>query len=743
MRKMILPFLILSIGLCALAQEADPTKLSLERLYGGRELRAKSPRSGTWVEGQESLFAIEDSATLEEGQDLVRYDVQSNNREILLEAAKLLVGEPPKPMSIEDFSFSPDQSKMLIFTNSQRVWRLNTKGDYWVVDLKTGNKQQIGVGFPASTLMFAKFSPDGNQVAYVQAHNIYTENLATGARQQLTHDGSETTINGTFDWVYEEEFSLRDGFRWSPDSTSIAYWQLDAAKVGIFNMINNTDDLYSRIIPLQYPKAGTANSSCRTGVVSLATGKTQWIQLEGDPSQNYIASLEWVDQNGLFLQYLNRKQNHLQLMYAEAATGKTRVVISEKDDAWVEVVEDLVFLDNGKKFTWSSEREGFRRIYLYDLQGKQLAALTPADYDVVKVESIVEKAGYLYYTAAPTNPLQRYLFRVPLKGGKPERVTPAQFEGWNGYEISPDQKWAFHTYSNFATPPVYRIVALPAHKEVRLLEDNKVLADKLAQVKLGSHEFLKVDIGEITLDAHMIKPPGFDPSKKYPILFEVYGEPAGQTVTDRFSSKLLFDFYLAQEGYIVCSIDNRGTASPRGHDWRKSIYQKIGVLTSADQAAAARAIMNARPYIDQNAVAIWGWSGGGSQTLNAMFRYPDLYKTGMAVAPVPDMRYYDTIYQERYTGLPEEGDAYKIGSPITYAENLVGNLLLVHGTGDDNVHYQGTEALINKLVTHNKVFDMMAYPNRSHGIFEGKGTTLHLYSLLTRYLMTHHRPGPY
>ncbi len=741
MRKSL--FLFLWLGLCALAQETDPSKLSLERIFAGREFRGKAPHSGTWVEGQESLFATEDSTTLEEGQDLVRYDVQSNKREMVLEAAKLLVGEPAKPMSIEDFSFSPDQSKLLIFTNTQRVWRLNTKGDYWVVDLKTGEKHQIGAGFPASTLMFAKFSPDSSQVAYVQAHNIYTENVASGERRQLTKDGSESLINGTFDWVYEEEFGLRDGFRWSPDGKSIAYWQLDASKVGIFNLINNTDELYSRIIPLQYPKAGTANSSCRAGVVSLASGQTQWLQLEGDPTQNYIADLEWVDASGLLLQYLNRKQNHLQLMYAEAASGKTRVVIDEHDDAWVEVVEDLVFLDNGKKFTWSSEREGFKRIYLYDLQGKQLAALTPPDYDVVKVESIVEKAGFLYYTAAPENPLQRYLFRVPLEGGKPERVTPAQFSGWNGYEISPDQKWAFHTYSNFATPPVYRIVALPSHKEVRLLEDNKALAEKLAQVTLGSHEFLKVDIGEITLDAFMIKPPGFDPAKQYPILFEVYGEPAGQTVTDRFSSKILFDYFLAQEGYIVCSVDNRGTASPRGHDWRKSIYQKIGVLTSADQAAAAKAIMDARPYIDQNAVAIWGWSGGGSQTLNAMFRYPDLYRTGMAVAPVPDMRYYDTIYQERYTGLPEEGDAYKTGSPITYAENLKGNLLLVHGTGDDNVHYQGTEALINKLVANNKVFDMMAYPNRTHGIYEGKGTTLHLYSLLTRYLQAHHRPGPY
>jgi len=726
------------------ASDDQPNKLDLDLIYTKHFFSGKSPGSASWVEGQDSLWAVEPSETVEDGTELVRYDVETAERTILLAAEKLLVGEEVKPLTIDDFAFGPDNRKLLIFTNSIKVWRYNTKGEYWVVDLKTFEKKQIAPEFEPSSLMFAKFSPDASQVAFVYKHDIYTQDIATGKVRRLTQDGTDLLINGTFDWAYEEEFSLRDGFRWAPDGNSIAFWQLDASGVGTFFMINNTDDIYAKTIPLQYPKAGTTNSSCRAGVISLKTGAVNWFQMEGDPRQNYIASLEWVPTGeAVVMQYLNRKQNNLKLISADPKTGKTHVILEENETAWVEVVSDMHWLEGGKYFSWTSDREGFKRLYLYDLKGKLVRALTPIDSEMITLCSISEKTGDVYYIASPDKPTQRYLYHAPLDGAKPPtRITPADAPGTHGYRVSPDQRWAIHSYSNFTTPTVYRIISLPEHKEVRILQNNAELVEKLKSITWASHEMFRVNIGDIELDAWMLKPPGFDETKKYPILFYVYGEPAGQTVTDRFGSASLYHYYLAQEGYLVCSIDNRGANSPRGRDWRKSIYQKIGVQTSADQAAAAQKII-ARPYVDQDNVAIWGWSGGGSQTLNAMFRYGDIYKTGMAVAAVSDMRYYDTIYQERYTGLPAESDAYVTGSPITYAENLKGNLLMVHGTGDDNVHYQCMEAVVNKLVEHNKVFSMMSYPNRAHGIRSGKNTSLHLYSLLTRFMKEHHKPGPY
>lgn len=737
-------FCVFALPLLA-AEEAPPTKLDLELIHSKYYFSPQSPGSASWVEGQDSLLAVEPSKDVEDGTDLVRYDVETGDRTIILGADKLALGEGKDPLTIDDFTYGPKNRKMLIFTNSKKVWRYNTKGEYWVIDLKTFEKVQIAPDFEASSLMFAKFSPDASQVGFVYKHNIYTQNLSNGKIRQLTTDGTDLLINGTFDWVYEEEFGLRDGFRWSPDGKSIAFWQLDAEGVGTFYMINNTDDVYAKTIPLQYPKAGTTNSSCRTGVIDLASGDVTWMKIEGDPRQNYIASLEWIPTGeGLVMQYLNRKQNHLQLLRGNPKTGETNLIHEEHETAWLDVVSDMHWIEGGKYFTWTSERDGFRRLYLYDLSGKLIRPLTPAGSEMINLNSISEKTGQLYYIASPDNPLQRYLYRASLDGkGKPERISPADSPGTHSYRISPDQKWAIHTYNNFTTPSLHRIVTLPEHKEVRVLQDNARLKERLSHLTLGSHEFLRVDIGDVELDAWMIKPPNFDPNKKYPILFYVYGEPAGQTVRDRFGSGALWHYYMAQEGYIVCSVDNRGANSPRGRDWRKSIYQKIGTQTSADQAAAAKIIVS-RPYIDENNVAIWGWSGGGSQTLNAMFRYSDIYQTGMAVAAVADMRYYDTIYQERYTGIPQESpEAYEQGSPITFAEGLKGNLLVIHGTGDDNVHYQCMEALVDKLIAHNKHFTMMAYPNRAHGIFRGKNTRLHLYSLMTRYMKEHHKPGPY
>jgi len=727
------------------AQAADTTLLNLERIFSSRDFEGERFGPARWLEDGSGYTTLEPSVLPKLGKDIIRYEPQSGRRDFLVPAKKLVPVGDSTALAIEDYQWSKDGKRLLIFTNTQRVWRQNTRGDYWVLDLTTAKLHKLGGEAKPSTLMFAKFSPDGGRVGYVRENNIYAEDFATGNILQLTRDGSRTLINGTFDWVYEEEFGLRDGFRWSPDGKLVAYWQLDASGLRDFLMINNTDSLYSFIIPVQYPKAGTVNSACRVGVVSASGGETCWMEISGDPRNNYIARMEWAaSSTEIVLQHLNRLQNKIEVMLGDACTGEVRTIFSERDSAWVEVVDDLYWLDNGESFTWVSERDGWRHVYLISRDGQQVRLITSGAFDVEGIERIDEKDGWIYYLASPDNPGQRFLYRTRLDGrGKGERVTSLDLRGTHRYQISPDTKWAFHTYSTFDLPPSTSLISLPAHKLVRQLASNKSLRAKVRALKQRPSEFFRIGIGNgVQLDGWIIKPHDFDPVKRYPALFYVYGEPAGQTVLDSWGgSGRLWHLMLAQQGYLVISVDNRGTPAPRGRDWRKCVYRQIGILASQDQAAACRAIRR-WPFVDSTRIAIWGWSGGGSMTLNMLFRYPELYHTGMSVAPVTNQLFYDTIYQERYMGLPgDDPEGFKNGSPVTFAENLRGNLLLVHGTGDDNVHYQNSELLINALIKANKPFTMMAYPNRSHGISEGVNTRRHLYELLTRFLYENIPPG--
>jgi len=713
--------------------------LTLERIFGSDEFKLKPFGPARWLDNGEGYTTLEASAS-GNGTDIVRYDTKSGKRTVLVLAHRLIPEVAVTGMEIDNYEWSQDKRRLLIFTNTRKVWRINTRGDYWVLDLKSWQLQKLGGDARPSTLMFAKFSPDGKYVGYVCERNLYVQSLLDDEIIQLTSDGSDTIINGTSDWVYEEEFRLRDGFRWNPDGSKIAYWQFDTDSVGTFYMINNTDSIYSKIIPLEYPKVGTINSACRVGVVNSTGGATTWFKIPGDPRNNYIPKMEWAaSSEQVVIQHLNRLQNTNTVMLGNAADGSVQTVLVERDDAWVDVHDDLKWLDNGERFTWLSERDGWRHLYLVSRDGKDVKLLTPGDFDIVSIQSIDDKNGWVYYIASPENPTQRYLFRSPLSGeGSSERLSPLDQPGTHAYQLSPGSNWAFHTYQTFEMPPIIFLVELPEHKLVRVLEDNDEIREKIENLDSQPAEFFRVGIEDgVELDAWAIKPSDFDPSKKYPLLFYVYGEPAGQTVLDKwFGTRYLWHLMLAQKGYLVISVDNRGTPGPRGRDWRKSIYRQIGILASSDQAAATRAIIESRPYIDAGRIGIWGWSGGGQMTLNALFRYPDLYHTGMAVSFVSDQRLYDTIYQERFMGLPDDNkEGYINGSPITFAKHLSGDLLIVHGTGDDNVHYQSFEYLTNELIKYNKIFSMMSYPNRSHSIRKGTNTRLHLYGLLTRFLM--------
>jgi dipeptidyl-peptidase-4 len=723
--------------------QTDGSLLSLERIFNSDDFNGKGVGGLRWMKSGDAFSKIERSTTVPGGVDLVSYDAATNARTVLLAAEKLIPKGETKPLPVNNYEWSADNRQMLIFTNTKKVWRLNTRGDYWVLDIGTGNLKKLGGDAKPSTLMFAKFSPDATKVGYVRENNLYVENLADGKITQLTSDGSRTLINGTSDWVNEEEFNLRDCWRWSPDSKSIAYWQFDSSGIKDFVLVNNTLDLYPVLMQIPYPKAGTTNAAVRVGVVGAGGGQTKWLNTPGDLRQHYIVSMDFTDNpNEIILQHMNRLQNTNQIMIADASTGAVKPILVEKDDAWIELMMARIrWIENGKRFLWISERDGWQHVYTVSRDGSDVKLITKGDFDVVNIAGMDETGGWLYYIASPENAGQRYLFRTKLDGsGGAERVTAEKDKGWNNYNVSPKGTWAFHNYSAFSTVPRFEVVNLSTKTVARVMEDNAALQATIDKIKKGPQEFFKIDIGGgVTLDGWMMKPPGFDPNKKYPILFYVYGEPAGQTVQDLYDdTNYLWHTMLTQQGYIVATVDNRGTPAPRGRAWRKAIYRKNGLVNSADQANAVKAIIAKMPFVDASRVGIWGWSGGGVSTLNAMFRYPDLYKMGMAVAPVPDQRYYDTIYTERYMGLPDaNAEDYKQSSPITFADGLKGNLLIVHGTGDDNVHYQGTEVLINKLIELNKPFEMMAYPNRTHSISEGEGTSRHLYELLTRYLNEH------
>ncbi len=738
--------LLAALPLPAAAQVPDHVTDMLRRIFASAEFAPERFGPARWIENGTTYTTVEKSAAIPDASDIVRYETATGARSVYISARQLVPSGASEALDFDDYAWSADGNLLLLFTNTERVWRQNTRGDYWVLNRKTGALKKLGgPNAPPSSLMYAKFSPAGDRVAYVRQGNVYVERLSDGALTALTSDADSLHVNGMTDWVYEEEFDLRDAFRWSPDGSKIAYWRFDMTGLGTYFLVNDTDSLYPKITPIQYPKAGTKNSAVRAGVVSAAGGPTTWLQIPDDPRENYLPRMEWAGPNELILQRINRLQNTDRVMLADAATGATRTVLTERDSAWVDVVDEIEWLAKGTEFLWTSERDGWRHVYRVSRDGKRVTNITPGDFDVVDVAAVDEPGQWLYYIASPDNATQRYLYRTRLDGKQPAvRVSPATAAGWHSYRISPDAHWAFHTYSHFDSPSVIELVQLPSHRVARTLVDNAAQRAAVAPLIRRPGEFFKVTLSDgVAVDGWMIKPANFDSTRAYPLLMYVYGEPAGQTTVDSWSGSNLWYHLIADQGYVVATVDNRGTPAPRGRAWRKVVYGAIGVLSSRDQADAVRALTGSRRYLDPSRVAIWGWSGGGSSTLQAMFRYPDVYQVGMSVAPVPDERLYDTIYQERYMGLldtPADSARYNRASPINQAQGLKGRLLVVHGSGDDNVHYQGTERLVNRLVALGKPFDFMAYPNRSHCICEGRGTTLHIYSLLTRYLVEHLPP---
>ena len=670
-------------------------------------------------------------------------------------------------IKIESFLFSQNKNKILLFTKSVKVWRYNTKGDYWVYDFKTKQGKKIGKSMPDSSLMFAKFSPNEKFVAFVSKEksdknirnsstsvNIYIENLEDNSIKKLTSsNGTEKLINGTFDWVYEEEFGCRDGFIFNESGNKIAFWQIDANQVRDFYMINNTDSIYSYTIPVEYPKVGEDLTPAKIGVINLDNGEIQWMNIPGESHKYYLPRMTWIPgKDELMVQQLNRKQNHSKIFVANSDTGESKLLMEEKDDAWVDlrsswpyqVQAGWKFINSGKEFLYTTEKDGWSHIYRFNIKKQTEYLVTKGNYDVVKPLAYDEKSDEVYFIASPNQPTERYLYKTSAKGkGNLKRITPEILEGSHNYQISTKAKYAFHSFSNYFTRPMQAVVSLPDHK---FINEDQNMVNKFDREKKNDHplEFFQITtVDDVTMEGWIVKPKNMDKNKKYPVLFYFYSEPAGQTGVNRYGAgnNGLYDGNLAEDGYVYVTFDGRGTPSPKGRAWRKAIYRQIGRVNVRDMAMGAKAVFDKYTFIDTSRVAVHGWSGGGTATLNCLFQYPEIFHTGIAVAAVANQLTYDNIYQERYMGDPKESyQDYVDGSPIKYAKNFEGNLLYIHGTGDDNVHYQNAEMLANELIKHKKVFYMLSYPNRSHGIRED-GAYPHVRLMFTDFLRKNCPPG--
>lgn len=678
-----------------------------------------------WLPDGRSFGVLE--STGQGATDLYRVDAMTGERQLLVRGADLVPAGERAPVAIEEYTFSPDRSKLLLFTNSQRVWRQNTKGVYYVWNLTA--KKLTPVSTKPGYQMFAKFSPDGRLVGFVRDNNLFVTDLANGRERQLTQDGSEHVINGTTDWVYEEELDLRDAFRFSPDGRRIAFWRFDQTEIPPFYLLDELS-LYPELIPVRYPKAGTANSQVRLGVVELQSGTTRWIEPGGGPDR-YVARMDYAGSpDSIWFIRLNRRQNRLELLLADVNNGRSRVIMTDTDSAWVDVHEP-VWLGGGRQFLYLSERDGYAQLFLYGRDGGLVRKVTSGPWDVLDVYGVDEQNGVVYFAAAVDGALTRPLYRIGLDGRGFRRVTGA--DGSHRIEFDPTFTHYVDTYSRAGVPPAQTLHRADG-SVVRVLVENRTLKEKVDALGYGKPEFLKVPTSPgVELNGYLMKPPGFDPARRYPLLMYVYGGPGSQTVSDSWGGDLhLWHLLLAREGYLVASVDNRGTGA-RGARFKKVTYLNLGTYEAADQIAAARHF-GSLPYVDSSRVGIWGGSYGGYMTLLSLFKGEGVFKAGIARAPVTDWRLYDTIYTERYMRTPlENPDGYRRSAPQTYADQLRGNLLIVHGTGDDNVHQQNTTQLIHLLEEASKQFDLRLYPNKTHAI-EGARARVNLYSLYLEWL---------
>ena len=678
-----------------------------------------------WSTDSRYFTATEEGA--ESTVDLYRVDARTGERDLVLRGADLTPPGGQQPIEIESYEFSADGSKLLIFTNSVQVWRQNTKGEFYVWDF--GRRRLMPVSTQPGLQQFAKFSQNGRLVGFVRDNNLFVTDLRSGRETQITSDGDENIINGATDWVYEEELGLRDAFRFSPDGRRIAFWRFDQTAIKTYYMTDALS-LYPELLPVRYPKAGETNSEVRVGVVEISSGNTTWVDLGSDPDI-YIARLDFANSSDeIWLTRMNRHQNQLDLMLADVRTGSSRVIMTDTDEAWVANTAPM-WINDGEQFLFESERGGFNQVYLFGRDGSLVNLVTSGEWDVLAVYGVDEEKGALYFTGAGDGPTKRPLYRVDLDGQNFVRMSTGS--GSHSVLFNVDYSLYIDTYSTAGVPPTQTLHSADG-QVVRTISDNRRLAERVQSLNLPAPEFITVPGADGTpLNAYIVRPADFNPGRQYPLLMYVYGGPGSQTVRDSWGGvRYLWHQLLASEGYLVASVDNRGTGA-RGREFKKQTYQRLGELEAADQIAAARSF-GEQPFIDANRIGIWGWSYGGYMSLMSMFLGEGVFKAAISGAPVTDWRLYDTIYTERYMRTPQENArGYDNGAPLNHVHKLAGNLLVVHGTSDDNVHFQNTVQLVNRLEEAGKQFDMRIYPGQRHG-FRGTAIRLNQYELFTEWL---------
>ena len=635
------------------------------------------------------------------------------------------------PGYFNNYTFSEDERKILLETNRESIYRRSSKANFFVYDQKDNSIEPL---FDQGKQMYATFNPAGDKVAFVYDNNLYLKNLNDGQTTQITSDGQmNAIINGALDWVYEEEFGFAQGFAWSPDGNSIAFYRFDESQVKEFTLTLYHNDLYPEYNTFKYPKVGETNSTVSVHIYNVNTGKTLAAEL-GSETDQYIPRIKWTqDPNQLCVYRLNRHQNHIDLLLVDAQTGNSKILLTEKNKYYIEegVFDNLTFLEDQKHFVWSSEKNGWHHLYLYDLSGKEVKQLTSGEWDITNVYGVDQANQQIYFQAAKNSPLDREIYSVATDGSK--FTTIAGKAGNNSAQFSSTYDYYILTHSSIEKPATY-IVYDRSGKEIRKIEENQRLQTTLNEHGFTKPEFFNFETSEgIDLNGMMIKPVGFQENQSYPVLMFVYGGPGSQTVTNSWGGTRMAWFQLlAQNGFIVVSVDNRGTGA-RGEYFKKMTYQQLGKYETVDQIEAAK-YLGGLPYVDANRIGIFGWSYGGYMSSLCVLKGNDVFKSAIAVAPVTNWKWYDTIYTERFMRTEKENkEGYTNNSPINFVDQLKGDYLLIHGVGDDNVHFQHTTEMANALISANKQFETYFYPNRNHGIY-GDNARLHLYTKMTNFL---------
>ncbi|HYT23520.1 MAG TPA: S9 family peptidase [Candidatus Polarisedimenticolia bacterium] len=685
--------------------------LTIERIYSQPSLSGRLTRGLAWTPDGKGLSYFETKGSGKEAKtELWVMDAASGERRLLVGADKLesiLPVDTSRPTQATglgrrapaQYQWAPDGTGILFQGPTALAW----------LDLKTQTERTLVSG--KATLADPKISPDGRNASFVRDHNVWLVNLADGKERAVTQGGTEEIRKGELDWVYPEELDIKTAYWWAPDSSAIAYLEMDERKVSQYPLVDFSSPSGEAEME-RYPTAGGANPSVRVFVVSLNGGEPRAMDI-GAETDIYVPRVNWLtDSKHLAIQRLNRTQTTLDLLIADAATGKARTVLAENDANWINISDDLYFLKDGRRFLWSSERSGYRHLYLFDLEGKQLTQLTKGEWEVTSLDAVDEAKGFVYFMATEKSPLERHLYRAALDGTGFAQLT--KDAGTHVAFFAPNAAAFYDTYSNTAAPPRQDLHRADGSR-IATINENKVA--ELADYHLSPMEFISVRPRDgALLNASIIKPPDFNPLKKYPVLVYTYGGPHAQVVRNVWGgTNFLWHQLMAQKGYIIFSLDNRGSAG-RGHAFEAPLHFRMGAQELSDQRDGVH-YLKSLPYVDANRIGIWGWSYGGHMTLHAMFEAGDDFKAGFAGGPVTDWRYYDSIYTERYLGLPQKNEkGYRDSSPVKYAAQLKGKLLIAHGTGDDNVHFANTLAVINDLIEAGKYVEVLPFPGRGHAV---------------------------